>query len=140
MTEYSIVKLNHLGKEIEIKVTNFDMYTFNYPIPRPLPESNSLYGSGYTMNISQQEFYDDLKLMLPDSFIGDIRTLGLEPLIQRILPNDIDAYIGLNILLYDNINFALNKKRFEKNEKESIFIQSFQLLHEFIPQMIKDLA
>jgi hypothetical protein len=126
------------------------MYTFNYPIPRPLPESNSLYGSGYTMNISQQEFYDDLKLMLPDSFIGDIRTLGLEPLIQRvakhiqqfkrILPNDIDAYIGLNILLYDNINFALNKKRFEKNEKESIFIQSFQLLHEFIPQMIKDLA
>lgn len=150
MTEYTIIKINHLGREIEIKVNNFDTNTFNYPIPRPIPQGNLLHNSDYTMNISQTEFYEDIHFMLPDTFVGDIRTLGLDPLIQRvakhiqqfkrILPNDLDAYIGLNILLYDSINFILNKRRFEKSEKELIFIKSYELLQEFIPHMIKDLT
>lgn len=121
------------GKRIEIPITEVDNDTLNFPIPRPIPANNPI--EEYTMNISKKEFFDDIKTMIPTSLKGDLEEIAADCLIViiakhlnkygRILPSDLETYLGQNILLFSSINEAVNGAHFTKVKSEQLFMKLY---------------
>ena len=130
--EKVFVKFSALGLEINIPVIKINETTFNYPILRPIPQSSVLSQGDYTMNISKQEFMTDIAFQIPKKLDGSISEIAFESLYNiivrhikqfgRILPNDLDAYIGLNILLFDNMQQSAGQPALNKAQKEDTFV------------------
>lgn len=142
-----LVNFKALGLDIKVSVVKVDEVTYNYPIPRPIPEDSFLNQSDYTMNVSKQEFIDDMTFQLPKSLDGKIEDIAFESLYQimvkhintygRILPVDLDSYIGQNILLFNSILKAQNKPTLNKEDQEELFSKFNYMAFGILPDNLK---
>ena len=141
------VSFQALGLDIKVPVTKVDDLTYNYPIPRPIPQGSFLNTGDYTMNVSKQEFLDDIKFQIPKSLDGEIEDIAFESLYQimvkhinqfgRILPVDLDSYIGQNILLFNAILKAQGKPILNRQEQEERFSKFNYMAFGILPDNLK---
>lgn len=139
--------IQEFGLDIKIPVEEVDKDTYNYPIPRPIPEDSFLSQSDYTMNASVREFLDDIHSQLPATLDGDLEEIAFESLYQvmvkhinkfgRILPVDLDSYIGQNILLFNAIMTAQGKAPLNKIEQEERFSKFNYMAFGILPENLK---
>lgn len=136
-----------LGLEIKVPVTKVDEETYNYPIPRTIPTDSFLSQGDYTMNASKKEFMNDINSQIPKSLNGDLEEIAFESLYQvmvkhinkfgRILPVDLDSYIGQNILLFNSILQAQGKTTLTKEEQEERFSKFNYMAFGILPENLK---
>lgn len=141
------VSFKALGLDIKVPVTRIDEETYNFPIPRPIPKESFLSQGDYTMNISKREFIDDINFQIPKSLEGNNEALAFESLYQiivkhiktfgRILPSDLDTYIGQNILLFNAILQAQGKPILDKKEQEERFSKFNYMAFGILPDNLK---
>lgn len=148
------INFKSLGLEIKIPVIKVDDLNYNFPIPRPIPKDNYLSEAEYTMNVAKQEFIDDIKFQIPksldkipNSLEGELEAIAFESLyliiqkhIQqfgRILPVDLDSYIGQNILLFNAILQAQGKQTLNKEEQEERFSKFNYMAFGMLPENLK---
>ncbi len=72
-----LVIFKALGLEIKVPVTKVDEVTYNYPIPRPIPQDSFLSQGEYTMNVEKQEFIDEIKFQIPKSLDGEFEEVSI---------------------------------------------------------------
>jgi len=132
-----------------------DDFTYNFQIARLIPKENFLSGSEYTMNISKQEFIDDINSQIPKSLEaaspnhldGELEAVAFESLFTvvqrhinkfgRILPTDLDTYIGQNILLFNAILQAQGKQMLDTGKQEERFSKFNYLILGILPDDLK---
>jgi hypothetical protein len=136
-----------LGMDIKIPVIKVDESTYNFPIPRLIPEDFFLSPGNYTVNVTKQEFIEDVNFQIPKSLDGQLEDVAFESLYQimvkhinafgRILPVDLDTYIGQNILLFNSILQALGKPILSKEEQEERFSKFNYMAFDILPDNLK---
>lgn len=141
------VSFKALGLDIKVLVTKVDDLTYNYPIPRPIPQDSFLNTGDYTMNVSKKEFIEDIRFQIPKSLDGQIEDIAFESLYQimvkhinqfaRILPVDLDSYIGQNILLFNAILKAQGNPILSKVEQEERFSKFNYMAFGILPDNLK---
>lgn len=145
-----------LGLDIKVPVTIVDDLTYNFPIPRPIPKENYLSESDYTMNVSKQQFTEDIKFQtpkslndIPSSLEGELEAIAFESLFLiiekhihqfgRILPTDLDSYIGQNILLFNAILKAQGRPTLDKKEQQERFTKFNYMAFGALPENLKNI-
>lgn len=146
-TEY--LNFEALGLLIKILIKKVNETTYNFSIPRPIPQGSYLSGSEYTMNIEKEEFIEDIWTQMPKTLDQDLEKLAFESLYQiivshirkynRILPSDLDSYIGQNILLFNAIRTAKNEKPLTTKEQEALFSKFNYMAFNILPESLKEI-
>lgn len=134
---------NVCGIQVPLSINEVDANTINFTVPRPNPVG---YGA-YAHNASKKEFTEDIQTQIPKTLNGNIEELAFESLYQaivkhinkfgRILPADLEGYVGQNVLLFNSILKAQAKVQMTELKQEELFTQFFQNAFTILPENLK---
>ena len=144
--EHYVIQIEDL--EVRIPFRRIDAYTLNISVPKAIPATSFLAGSEYTVNIPQEQFFNDILQQIPPSLNGKFIEVAFESLFTVIFnhlqkfgnlqPRDLDIYIAENLMLYNGIREASNNGSFGQEQKEALFATFYSKILDLLPPAVQD--